>query len=595
MPLPYLQELAQQRKMTQVFRGINKNPKIEDGEFSDELNMSSRLFPCMAQRARRGTVCAVPSARALGGNNEGLAWISGNKLFYKSIDTGLTVAEGGDKQILSFGAYLIVFPDNIYYNTADPTDKGSMEATFASSGSITYTISRDDGTDYDSANIPAQFEPPQLPKSGDYWIDTSGPVHNLMQYSAYSDTWTQIPSVYTKIAATGIGAQFKEYDAVTISGATYSGANAVIQKQIEALNGSKIIFAAGTDYILVIGLLDEVYTQSAGAIMVQRKVPQMSHVVVAQNRMWGCYYGEVDGKTVNEIYASRLGDFTNFGSFVGISTDSYAVSVGQDGPFTGAVNFMGYPIFFKENVLFKVFGNQPRNYQVSDTVCAGVKAGSYRSIAIVNNSLFYLSRDGEVVSYDGSLPYPMFNVFAGAKYEGGVAGALGSRYYISAQRQGEDARQVLVYDTDKGMWHQEDSLIFIDTQAYNGELYALAGDWLLSLSGKVGTPETRFDWMATTGMIGWEYADQKYVSRFNFRVELSPFAKINLEIEYDSSGVWVFLGTYTAPETRVGTFLIPVIPRRCDHFRIRLSGKGEVTVYSMDRVIEIGGDGHAYI
>ena len=63
------------------------------------------------------------------------------------------------------------------------------------------------------------------------------------------------------------------------------------------------------------------------------------------NRLWGCKYGLVDGETVNEIYASKLGDFKNWNCFAGLSTDSYAAARGSDGPFTGAADYLGQPRF----------------------------------------------------------------------------------------------------------------------------------------------------------------------------------------------------------------------------------------------------------
>jgi hypothetical protein len=37
--------------------------------------------------------------------------------------------------------------------------------------------------------------------------------------------------------------------------------------------------------------------------------------------------------------------------------------------------------------------------------------------------------------------------------------------------------------------------------------------------------------------------------------------------------------------------MIPVIPRRCDHCQLRLSGTGRMKLYSLARVLELGGDG----
>ena len=67
----------------------------------------------------------------------------------------------------------------------------------------------------------------------------------------------------------------------------------------------------------------------------RRSVPEMDFVIESGNRLWGCKYGVVDGKAVNEIYASKLGDFKNWNCYAGRSTDSYVATRGSDGPFTG--------------------------------------------------------------------------------------------------------------------------------------------------------------------------------------------------------------------------------------------------------------------
>jgi hypothetical protein len=186
----------------------------------------------------------------------------------------------------------------------------------------------------------------------------------------------------------------------------------------------------GDDYIVVIGLIDEVVTQDA-PITVARSMPNMDFVIESENRLWGCRYGTaVNGEIVNEIYASKLGDFRNWNCFAGISTDSYVASVGTDGPFTGAITHLGYPLFFKENYLHKVYGNYPANYQIQTTACRGVQKGCGKSLAIVNEALFYKSRTGVCV-YDGSLPQEISAALGDISYSGAIACAHGNKYYIS--------------------------------------------------------------------------------------------------------------------------------------------------------------------
>ena len=141
------------------------------------------------------------------------------------------------------------------------------------------------------------------------------------------------------------------------------------------LNGTAVVWARDDDYIVVTGLLDTTVNQTVaeGAVTVKRSVPDMDFVIESGNRLWGCKYGYVDGKTVNEIYASKLGDFKNWNCFMGISTDSYAASCGTDGQWTGAITHLGYPLFFKENCLHKVYGTFPSNFQIQTTTCRGVQ------------------------------------------------------------------------------------------------------------------------------------------------------------------------------------------------------------------------------
>lgn len=89
-------------------------------------------------------------------------------------------------------------------------------------------------------------------------------------------------------------------------------------------------------------------------VELERRVPDMDYLTECDNRVWGCSNKE------NVIYACKLGDPTNWFSYRGIAADSYAVTVGSDGAFTGAATCMGYALFFKENTLHKLYGSKPR-------------------------------------------------------------------------------------------------------------------------------------------------------------------------------------------------------------------------------------------
>lgn len=595
--MPYLPNLAegnQTRAVVEMFGGYNHNLKIAEGEWYDEQNLSAAHYPMFSQRRQRGHYAdSVDEIQGIIAK-DALAWVDGSTLYYNSYPVAginlSTRAEDNPKQLVSMGAYLCVFPDNVYVNTADLTDCGSMEARYSSveGAAVTYAPCRLSGEEYDSsAMVPSDTEP-ENPSNGDYWLDTSGDTHVLKQYSSSSGMWVQIPTVYTKISCGSIGVAFEDYDGVTISGVTYTGDYLELKAQVEALNASTVIQGRGDDYIIVVGLLDQQYVQESGSIRVERTVPKMNYVCEANNRLWGCYYGMVGGEVINEIYACKQGDFKNWRCYQGISTDSYAVSVGSDGEFTGCIAHLGYPLFFKEHCIHKLYGNTPATYQMQTTTCRGVQRGSDRSLAIVNEILYYKSRS-DICAYDGSLPTGISPQMGTELYYDACAGAHGGKYYVS-MRDGQGAWSMFVFDTQRGIWHREDSVHASGFAAWGDELFYIDADAnaIMAENGTVGEPEEQVRWSATSGLIGYELVDHQYISRFNFRMRLGKGAKCSLEIEYDSDGTWWEQGVIYGYGT--DSFIIPVIPQRCDHFRIRLSGVGDIKIYSIAKIIEQGSD-----
>lgn len=594
--MPYLPELTEgavTRQMIEVFAGYNHNMRISPGEWHNEENISSARYPLFSRRKpRKLYVDAIGNPQGMLAK-DALAYVDGDKLYYnqKAVD-GITLSirpEMCPKQLVSMGAYLCVFPDAVYVNTKDLTDCGSMGAVYESvaDATITYTPCKLDGTAY--TDVTASDTEPTEPENGMLWLDTSENTHILKQYSESSGMWVQIPTVYTKIKVAGIGQHFKQYDGVTISGAAYTGDNESLKKQIEALNTNMIIYGKGDDYIIVTALIDQLFDQTSGSIRVERKIPKMDYVCEANNRLWGCFYGMTGGKVLNEIYSCKLGDFKNWNCFMGISTDSYAVTVGTDGEFTGCIAYQGYPLFFKENYVHKIYGMQPSAYQVQTHACRGVQRGSNRSLAVVDEILYYKSRS-DVCAYDGSMPMGVSSQLGEASYSEACAGTHGGKYYIS-MKDAAGAWSLFVYDTKYSIWHREDASHAGAFTAWGDSLYMLDVDkkQIWDLNGSTGEiPEGEIRWMAESGLIGYEMADHKYVSRFNFRMKLGTGAECHLEIEYDSSGKWEDQGAIKG--AGVDSFILPVIPRRCDHFRLRISGVGEIFIYSMTKCLMQGSD-----
>ena len=578
--LPKLDYEYNERAVTDVFAGYRHRERIGEGEFYNTRNLTSACYPLLANRKKRGRVRTMRDPGGLLAK-EKLAWAEDGALWYDGEKTALRDLTPGKKQLVSMGATIIVFPDKKYYNTADPADFGSLEADYSSAGGVEYSLCREDGTEYARPSVSETA--PELPADGALWIDTSKSSRLLRQWSAALGEWSEIPSVFTKLSFISSGELpelFEKYDGVTVSGAA-----------VEDLNGDHVIYAIGggdgaRDYIVVPGLLERSLTQTDGTVRLSRRVPEMDFVIECKNRLWGCRYGVSEGQNVNEIYCSALGDFKNWRQYMGLSTDSWTASVGSDGPWTGAVNYLGYPMFFKENRIHRVSVSSVGAHQITETVCRGVQEGCAGSLQVVDETLLYKSR-ADICAYQGSFPESISDALGEEHYGEATAGALGERYYISMKDERGDW-SLFVYDIRRNLWMREDELHAEAFAALHNELYCLTEDALLAMNGSAGEPEPFVPWEAETGMLYYQYPDRKYLSRFNLRLTMEEGAQLDVYLMYDSSGEWVRQGRIKMKGTR--TVTLPVRPHRCDHMRMKLKGRGEVRLYSIAKILTIGSD-----
>ena len=567
MEYPRLKSPAADRQTLQKFGGINRLPDAPEGTFSHMENMTSDHYPALSC-ARGRQVYAV--GEDIGGiiAKDCLCYIDSGDFVMNGYRTPMGLTPG-EKNLISMGAYVVIFPDKKYINTLDLTDFGDLEAEFVSTADVQFTLCDQAGGAYDCVTAPTA---PESPENGQYWLDTSVTPAALRRFSAQSGLWADIAATYIKIASPGIGRKFAQYDAVEISG--------VLHKSLQDLNGSLVVWNRGEDYLVVAGIIPNPVTQSIAdaPVKVERRLPEMDHVIECGNRLWGCRYGtDRKGNVVNEIYCSKLGDFKNFSCYMGLSTDSFTASVGTDGPFTGAVEHLGYPLFFKENALHKVYGSMPSTYQLQTTACRGVGLGCHKSLVTVEGALYYCSQDG-VWSYDGSLPRQVSRQLGDFSCTRGVAGGWQGKYYLSTDAD------LWVYDTYRKLWHREDSFLADGFAACPDGFFALSGGKLWDML----RGEQPVSWSAQTAPMGLTEADRSYISRLTARLALEPGSTVSFFIRYDASGPWEPLATLMGSHTR--SFQLPLRTRRCDHMELLLRGKGPMKLYALTKTVEKGSD-----
>jgi hypothetical protein len=375
----------------------------------------------------------------------------------------------------------------------------------------------------------------------------------------------------------GIGnPRFEPGDGIHISGFDNQ-----ISTDLYNLNGSHVIQYVNEDTIVIPGIIRDICEQdcSQTPITIERRVPQLDFIVESGNRLWGCNSQE------NEICASKLGDFKNWNVFSGLSTDSWVGNVGTPGNFTGGINHGGYPVFYKEDCKHKVWPSSTGAHQITSASCPGVKRDCDGSMAVYNGQLLYLSPDGLCMD-DGSGPVKIDQALCGLDSAAYSSAVYRQKYYLSAA-DGNYKRHLLVYDMRTGIWHREDDSFFRGMACHDGRLYATGTGYLWDLTGHTGTPEGQVSWRAVTGDLV-ESPERRYISRLTLRMSLEPGSQVDIYARYDHEEGLTKLGT--AYGRKLGSFSLPVRPRRCDHLQLELRGKGSAKVYSITKTFSEGSE-----
>ena len=388
---------------------------------------------------------------------------------------------------------------------------------------------------------------------------------------------------------------FREGDAVTITGCTKLTSNnkTPVLRQIEGVDKNNMelgVYLRFSDFCFTMpenadGTTATEYTESS--ITIERKAPELDLIFEHENRLWGA-----KGK---EIFASKLGDPFNWNCFEGLSTDSYYLQTQDKGEITAGISF-GYPRFFREDSMTTVYGSMPSAFQTKNTELAGVKSGEKNSLERMGGLLFWLSADG-VVIFDGSKTYLQEQVFGDWQISKVISKAGGRKLYMAADlgkhplADGERLTAVFCYDAQSGLWTKETDPGIKSMTYMEGTVYALTSDRIITMNGLCGNA-------AEKGTI-YSYAEfgdytdgdlnRKAVNRVQLRMELAEGAWVYVKIRYDSEE-WTTLKYLEAGKKR--SVYIPVIPRRCDHYRIRIEGGGKWTLYAMARELYIGSAVH---
>lgn len=531
--LPYFSGKTKSKKHISSFIGYTKQAVTKENQIVDMRNMCFDNYPAISVRKPRRIAKTLTKPNGLyAGDN--LYWVDKTTLFKDGIEV-CTVADS-QKSFVSMGAYIIIMPDGIVVNTADNT-YGYMDTCHnVQSVSLHFCDINGENCDEPSGYLKLYCEP-SFVSVNDYL--------RIYDCDESLEGWHRVCAINRADASNSIAFIAIDFEGESIPTNT--------------------------------------------AMKIGRDFPSMDYMVEVENRLWGC------SSQNHELYASGLGSPFNWHRYEGISTDSYAATVGSQGDFTGAATLYSYAYFFKEGCIHKVYGSKPSEFCISQYSAKGVAGGSEGSIAYVNGGVCYHSSDG-FYFFQGSTPVCISGDLRGARYHNAVAGSINNKYYVSAfeEETANSSNSVLLcYDFNTDLWAKLDNVRITQFALYKGLLYGLSsqgeilcfddGDRNLGVGESVC--EDDFEWFCTLDGLLQNPYNAKYLIRLTVDIEVEKSAIF--EVSYDND-VWTRV--YETRQKGRQIAAIPCSPSRCQKMKLRIRGGGSGIIYSITKTFDMGGD-----
>lgn len=310
----------------------------------------------------------------------------------------------------------------------------------------------------------------------------------------------------------------------------------------------------------------------------------LENLFTNSNRVWGW--------TGHTIRASKLGDPSNWEFFDGTAEDCWALDVHTPEPFTAGMSAHGYPTFWTEKTRFRIYGSTPEAFQLVEQDCHGVREGCAASLASIDGTLYYVSRAG-VMQDTGTVPACVSAALGDLRLQCAAGAATGVTYWVSGQDEAGNWH-TFVLDTRNGVWIRDCGRRFFQMAAVHGTLYALEATMATEppwFRFWTFAPDESGEDAVRSTVITNDYTvsrpNRKRVHRVQLRVLLKDAATLTVSIRYDD-GEWVRVSTLATQTQRKASFYLPVLPRRCDHFALKLEGVGDWELHSLALEVRTG-------
>lgn len=310
------------------------------------------------------------------------------------------------------------------------------------------------------------------------------------------------------------------------------------------------------------------------------------------NRMIIAYKGEIAIS-----FDDNISDWTTY-KVEGYATEECAqrFQLLDDGDFISCVNYRDYPIFFKKNSMYILYGEYaPFSLSRIDSVGCPYPD----TIAVCNGALYFLSKLG-VMEYTGGTPKLIsqnVNLSSVSSLNGHTACADNRYYYIAN----------LAFDTYTRTWSKTfmDSAeidpevvssqleyypqCYFDNQVYfliTENVYDPGASQITYRSIVHTSEEQSCDWSFTTKQFHEYQAGKKIISRLVVGFENVGLSELKIEVSLDKGD---FKTVYTWDGSKDFVKEVPVILPPCDYFQLRVSGTGKAYVHYIKRIYRVLG------
>lgn len=301
----------------------------------------------------------------------------------------------------------------------------------------------------------------------------------------------------------------------------------------------------------------------------------------------------------NEIaisYHDDVSDWTTY-QVEGVATASCAqrIHLMDDGYFTGCIKYRDYPIFFKENSMYILYGEYaPFSLSRIDMVGCPYP----ETIAVCNGALYFLSDIG-VMEYTGGTPTLIsenINLSPSSYIIQPSACADDRYYYISNY----------VFDTFTRTWAKTDpqqsshsgtvsyETLISPQCCFEGHTYFLVSERrqeegdaaTYSYSIERTSPTSDADWSFTTKQFHEYQEGRKIISKIMIGFENESASELKIEVslnkqDFQTAYIWDGMNDFVQQ--------VPIILPPCDYFQLRVSGKGKMIIHYLKREYRVLG------